>query len=97
MVGTNRLHVREMQLLQFADKITTFPMEAVCQNDFKTKAPLLQFLDKFHWNYLKRGELGNICCSNLDHLQRELIRARERLRHKRDVIRSCSRQCGYSL
>ena len=53
--------------------------------------------DEGIWNYLKRVELGNVCCSNLDRLQRELIRARERLRHKRDVIRSCSKQCGYSL
>jgi hypothetical protein len=42
-------------------------------------------------------ELGNVCCRNLEHLRQELIRARERLRHKRQVIRSCSTQCGYSL
>ncbi len=47
------------------------------------------------WQYLKRVELGNVCCSDLDHLHRHLIRARERLRHKREIIRSCSRQCGY--
>jgi transposase len=51
--------------------------------------------DEGIWNYLKRVELGNVCCRNLDHLHQELIRARERLRHKREVIRSCSRQCGY--
>jgi transposase len=51
--------------------------------------------DEGIWNDLKRVELGNVCCSNLDHLHRELIRARERLRHKRDIIRSCSRQCDY--
>jgi transposase len=53
--------------------------------------------DEGIWNYLKRGELGNVCCRTLEHLQQELIRARERLRHKRDVIRSCSQQCGYLL
>lgn len=47
------------------------------------------------WNYLKRVELGNVCCRDLDQLQRELIRARERLRHKKEIIKSCSRQCGY--
>ena len=47
------------------------------------------------WQYLKRVELGNVCCSDLDHLHRQLIRARERLRHKREIIRSCSCQCGY--
>lgn len=51
--------------------------------------------DEGIWNYLKRVELRNLCCQNLVQLQQELIRARERLRHKREIIRSCSRQCGY--
>jgi hypothetical protein len=41
--------------------------------------------------------LGNVCCTDLDDLSTLLIQARERLRHKRDIIRSCSRQCGYSV
>jgi transposase len=53
--------------------------------------------DEGIWNYLKRVELGNVCCRDLEQLQRELIRARERLRHKKEVIKSCSRQCGYSV
>ena len=53
--------------------------------------------DEGIWNYLKRVELGNVCCPNLEHLHREIIRARERLRHKREVIRSCSQQCGYLI
>jgi transposase len=51
--------------------------------------------DEGVWNYLKRVELGNVCCTDLGDLRTHLIRARERLRHKRDVIRACSRQCGY--
>src|SRR6185312_831021 len=51
--------------------------------------------DEGIWNYLKRVELGNMCCSNLNQLHGEFIRARERLRHKREIIRSCSRHCGY--
>ncbi len=51
--------------------------------------------DEGIWNYLKRVELGNVCCRNLEHLHQQIIRARERLRHKREVICSCSRQCGY--
>src|SRR6266566_2777022 len=47
------------------------------------------------WNYLKRVELGNVCCSDLDQLYRKLIQAKERLRHKKEIIKSCSRQCGY--
>jgi transposase len=53
--------------------------------------------DEGIWNYLKRVELGNVCCANLDQLSRALIRARGRLRHKREIIRSCSQQCGYSV
>ena len=53
--------------------------------------------DEGIWNYLKRVELGNVCCCDLEQLQRELIRARERLRHKKEIIKSCSRQCGYSV
>jgi len=46
-------------------------------------------------NYLKRVELGNVCCGDLDQLQHELLRARERLRHKKEIIQSCSRKSGY--
>jgi transposase len=53
--------------------------------------------DEGIWNYLKRVELGNVCCTDLAHLSTELIRARERLRHKRGVIQSCLQQCGYSV
>jgi len=53
--------------------------------------------DEGIWNYLKRVELKNRCCRDLAELRRELRRAKERLRHKREVIRSCSRQCGYSV
>lgn len=51
--------------------------------------------DEGIWNDLKRVELGNVCCSNLSNLRTHLIRAKERLRHKREIIRSCSRECGY--
>jgi len=51
--------------------------------------------DEALWSYLKRVELANVCCQDLAQLQRDLIRARERLRHKRQIIRACSQQCGY--
>ena len=41
------------------------------------------------WNLLKRRELKNLCCQSLSHLRQELVRAKERLRHRRDVLRSC--------
>jgi transposase len=53
--------------------------------------------DEGIWNYLKRVELANVCCCDLTQLQRALIRARERLRHKKAIIQSCSRHCGYSV
>ncbi len=53
--------------------------------------------DEGIWNYLKRVELGNVCCTDLNDVSTQLLRARERLRYTREIIRSCSRQCGYSL
>jgi transposase len=50
--------------------------------------------DEGIWNYLKRVELANVCAPDLDTLQTELIRARERLRHKRHIIRSCFSLAG---
>jgi transposase len=52
--------------------------------------------DEGIWNYLKRVELANVCCRDLHELRMHVIRARERLRHKRAIIRACSRQCGYA-
>ena len=52
--------------------------------------------DEGIWNYLKRVELKNRCCRDLSDLRLELRRAKERLRHKRHIIRSCSAHCGYS-
>jgi transposase len=51
--------------------------------------------DEGMWNYLKRVELKNRCCRDLAELRLEVRRATERLRNKREIIRSCSRQCGY--
>ena len=53
--------------------------------------------DEGIWNYLKRVELANVCAPNLDSLQADLIRARERLRHKRHIILSCFALAGLSL
>jgi transposase len=53
--------------------------------------------DEGIWNYLKRVELKNRCCRDLTELYREVRRATERLRHRREIIRSCSAQCGYSV
>ncbi len=53
--------------------------------------------DEGIWNYLKRVELANVCCSSLTHLRRELQLAIARLRYRRGVIQACARQCGYQV
>jgi transposase len=51
--------------------------------------------DEGVWNYLKRVELGNVCCANLGELEHEVIKARERFRRKRHIIRAFSQHAGY--
>lgn len=53
--------------------------------------------DEGIWNYLKRVELGNLCCRDLGELAVALRRAKERLRHKHMVIQACIRQAGYHV
>jgi transposase len=47
------------------------------------------------WNYLKRVELKNLCCQSISHLYYELRKAKERLRHKTNVILGCIKQPGF--
>jgi len=49
------------------------------------------------WNLLKRVELKNICCLDVQHVQREVRRAKERLRHRKSVLRQCFAHAGCSL
>jgi hypothetical protein len=48
------------------------------------------------WRMASIG-LKNRCCHHLSELRWELRRAKERLRHKRDIIQARSLQCGYSI
>lgn len=41
------------------------------------------------WNLLKRRELKNLCCHDLAHLRQELLRAKERLRHRQMILQHC--------
>jgi transposase len=50
--------------------------------------------DEGIWHHLKGVELKNLCCRDLVHLRQELRKAKERLRHKTDVILGCIRQPG---
>jgi transposase len=49
------------------------------------------------WNYLKRVELGNVCCAEMAALGLALRRAKERVRHRRRVLLGCIVQCGYHV
>ena len=53
--------------------------------------------DEGIWKHLKCVELKNLCCQNLVELKVELRKAKERLRHKRDVILGCIRQPGFEV
>ncbi len=51
--------------------------------------------DEGVWNLLKRGELKNRCCLDLDELRWELGLAIRRLRRKTHLLVACFRLCGY--
>jgi transposase len=51
--------------------------------------------DEGVWNHLKRVELANRCCHDLDELRWELGLAIRRLRRKARLLTACFRQCGY--
>ena len=41
------------------------------------------------WNLLKRRELKNLCCQQLSEVRTALVRAKERLRHRRTILQAC--------
>lgn len=47
--------------------------------------------DEGIWKHLKYVQLKNVCCQSLSELKSELRKAKERLRHKREVILGCIR------
>jgi transposase len=53
--------------------------------------------DEGVWKHLKCVELKNLCCESLAELKIELRKAKERLRHKREVILGCIRQPGLEV
>ena len=57
----------------------------------------ISILTKVVWKHLKCVELKNLCCKSLQELKVELRKAKERLRHKRDVILGCIRQPGFEV
>ena len=53
--------------------------------------------DEGVFKHLKCVELKNLCCQNIGELRTELRKAKERLRHKVDVILGCIRQPGFEV
>jgi transposase len=53
--------------------------------------------DEGIWNYLKRVELRNVCCPNLQQLRHALREAAIRLCQKPRVIQGCVREAGYPV
>ena len=53
--------------------------------------------DEGIWRHLKRVELRNRCCQDLEELRWEVRLAVRRLRRRPDVIRACFRQCGFAV
>lgn len=53
--------------------------------------------DEGVWKHLKYVELKNICCGSLSELRKELRKAKERLRHKKNVILGCISQSGLEV
>ncbi len=53
--------------------------------------------DEGIWQYLKRVELRNRCCQDMEELRWEFHLAVRRLRRKPEVIRACFRQCGFAV
>jgi len=49
------------------------------------------------WNLLKRRELKHLCARDLEHLAAELVRAKERLRHRTTVLCQCIAHAGLRL
>ncbi len=51
--------------------------------------------DEGVWNYLKRVELGNVCCANLQELSGYVQRAFTKMRRKPYSVQGCLAQVGY--
>jgi transposase len=49
------------------------------------------------WNLLKRRELKNLCALDFQQLATELVRAKERLRHRKSVLCQCVAHAGFPL
>jgi transposase len=49
------------------------------------------------WNLLKRRELKNLCATDFEQLGTALVRAKERLRHRKTILCQCIAHAGFPL
>jgi transposase len=49
------------------------------------------------WNLLKLRELKNLYVADFEQLATELVRAKERLKHRKTVLRQCIAHAGFPL
>ena len=56
-----------------------------------------RYPDEGIWKHFKCVELKNLCCESLAELREELRKAKERLRHKSEIILGCIRQPGFEV
>ncbi|MDP6453741.1 MAG: transposase [SAR202 cluster bacterium] len=75
------------------DYLASGAMDRIHLERFPAYAPEMN-PDEGIWNYLKRVELKNVACQNLNELGYELRKAKERLRHKQHAILGCIKQVG---
>ena len=78
------------------DFLVTAPGKRVLLERLPAYAPEVN-PDEGVWQHLKRVELRNLVCHDLDELKQELRLAIARLRHKRQVLRGCFTHCGYQV
>lgn len=53
--------------------------------------------DEGIWHYLKNVELPNLCCLDSNQLRNEIVKAVERLRHKKHIIKACFKKAGLHI
>ena len=85
------------RLRAFELKQQGWPQQRIAEALGVSKGAVSLNPDEGVWKHLKCVELKNLCCESLAELKVELRKAKERLRHKRDVILGCIRQPGFEV
>lgn len=78
---------------QVKEYLSCLPDELVRLERFPAYAPELNPIEGI-WRYDKYVELANVCCQDVEHLKREHRLAKERLRHKKHVLKAAFVHAG---